>query len=473
MMRRICTRDALVGALVCFVLSNSESTSAFCYVPSRYQLIRGMDQQVHYSTATSASVDVVASDQDHNNRIEIKQQRKRRKLIKNSDAARQKRRMVMAPPKSLTRSPRGEATTTIFNRNHIKPALLTREEEQELSNEIRKFRKCVRVREEMVASRIKNNDEDQYAPSEMDWAKACGKPVDELRDILLYGQEARSRMVASNGGLVGSIAKRYFSSVKRANEANGGMGTILSYHDLIQEGNLGLMEAAERFDPERGFRFSTYATWWVRQRMLRAISDYSRTIRLPAHVHQMISKMRKTRKSMEQENGRQPSNLELAHHLGISVQKLEMYFGASRTVLSLESPIRASKKTTIEQTTTLGDFISSDSPTPNEDAESRCLREAILSVVGELPTNEKDVLLARFGLDDGAPKSIRETAERLGISRDRVRAFEARAINSLRHPHRNYKLKSYIAGVQDENREEKEIMNLSPEQIWSFESLSQ
>jgi RNA polymerase sigma factor (sigma-70 family) len=196
----------------------------------------------------------------------------------------QKRRIPR--PKSLTSSPKVEATTTFSRTTDNTPALLTKDEERDLTNQIRMLRTVVRIRDELVASQHAHDADWQttaWQPSEELWADACGMSVIELRRVMYEGQGARSHMVAANGGLVGSIAKRYLNSVTKANQSNGGMGTIISFHDLIQEGNLGLMEAAERFEPERGFRFSTYATWWVRQRMLRAISDYSRTIRLPAH----------------------------------------------------------------------------------------------------------------------------------------------------------------------------------------------
>jgi Sigma-70 region 2 len=196
----------------------------------------------------------------------------------------QKRRIPR--PKSLTSSPKVEATTTFSRTTDNTPALLTRDEERDLTNQIRMLRTVIRIRDELVASQHAQDADWQttaWQPTEEQWADACGMSVIELRRVMYEGQGARSHMVAANGGLVGSIAKRYLNSVTKANQANGGMGTIISFHDLIQEGNLGLMEAAERFEPERGFRFSTYATWWVRQRMLRAISDYSRTIRLPAH----------------------------------------------------------------------------------------------------------------------------------------------------------------------------------------------
>ena len=211
--------------------------------------------------------------------------RKRPKLNVNSGVSLHQKRRIPRP-KSLTSSPKVEATTTFSRTTNNTPALLTKDEERDLTNQIRMLRTVVRIRDELVASQHAQDEDWQttaWQPTEEHWALACGMSVPELRRVMHEGQGARSQMVAANGGLIGSIAKRYLNSVTKANQANGGMGTIISFHDLIQEGNLGLMEAAERFEPERGFRFSTYATWWVRQRMLRAISDYSRTIRLPAH----------------------------------------------------------------------------------------------------------------------------------------------------------------------------------------------
>jgi RNA polymerase primary sigma factor len=284
------------------------------------------------------------------------------------------------------------------------------------------------------------------------------------------GQEARTKLVDANGGLVNSIAKKHFYSVKQANQAGGGLGSILTLQDMIQEGNLGLMEAAERFEPERGNRFSTYATYWIRQRILRSISEYSRIIRLPAHVHQTVRKIHKAKKEMEKEIGRTPSLPELAHYLEMSVDKLRKYTDSSRTVLSLELPVDVCNYKG-EDKRTLGDRIASDSPTPEEDAQAESLRRDINDVVNELPERERDVLVARFGLDDGTPKTVEETSKRLSISRDRVRLIEARALNKLRHPQRNYKLKEYVGGsdpVMEDEREEDLQLQMSPERIWSF-----
>lgn len=261
------------GSLTFFLLAaswNLDNVSAFNSSPVKRSR-RG--QEVSYA-GVSSPIDIYASP-EVKIADDVKKQKRRKRL--NISKAGSVRRMPR--PKGMAKEPKVEATTTFSRTNKHTPALLNKDEERDLTNQIRMLRTVVRIRDELVAT----HEGDQWQPTEDMWAEACGMSVMELRRVMYDGQQARSKIVSANGGLVGSIAKRYFNAVTKANQANGGMGTILSFHDLIQEGNLGLMEAAERFEPERGFRFSTYATWWVRQRMLRAISDYSRTIRLPAH----------------------------------------------------------------------------------------------------------------------------------------------------------------------------------------------
>lgn len=181
-------------------------------------------------------------------------------------------------------------------------------------------------------------------------------------------------------------------------------------------------------------------------------------------VYSMLKKISKTRQDMQREIGREPSLPELAHSLEMSVEKLQMYTESSRNVVSLELPVNTG--TMKEDRRTLGDRIASDSPTPEEASLQDSLRRDIRAVVDELADRERDVLVARFGLEDGTPRNVEETSKRLGISRDRVRIIEARALNKLRHPQRNYKLKEYVGG-DSEDAEEPEL-NMSPERIWSF-----
>jgi RNA polymerase primary sigma factor len=257
-------------------------------------------------------------------------------------------------------------------------------------------------------------------------------------------------LVAANVGLVTSIAKKQYAALKRAMSSDaagtGSVGTILTLQDMVQEGNLGLMEAAERFEPERGFRFSTSATYWIRQRILRSVADSSRTIRLPAHVHSMMQRIRRAKIEIKSQNsGKQPTTEELAHHLDVSVEKIKLYEDSSRNVLSLEKPLRTASFR--EDTRTLGDTLASDAPTPEEDAEADHLRRTIRQVMDTaLADYERDVIAKRFGLEDGKPRTVQETADLLGMTPDRIRLVEARALNKLRHPQRNYKLKVYVNG---------------------------
>ena len=391
-------------------------------------------------------------------------------------------RRRMARAKGRGSKSRVESTTTFTRKRNNYPDPLSREEEYEATYKLRALRAAVRIRDQLVSSH--SEELSTWQPTEEEWAEACGMDVMQLRRTMQEGQKARTMLVSANGGLVNTIAQKYFNALRRGMQGTGSVGTILTYQDFVQEGNLGLMEAAERFDPERGFRFSTYASYWVRQRILQSISDYSRTIRLPAHgkdscleslgiissncfafvVHWMIRKINRAKVAIEQEIGRQPTQQELAQYLEISVEKLELYADSSRSVLSLEVPLRSGGYKN-DDTRTLGDFISSDAPTPVEDAETESLREDIREVVNELDERERDVLVARFGLDDGSPRSVAETSRDLGISRDRVRIIEARALNKLRNPQRSYKLKNYVAGTVEEHVEE---VNLSPERIWSI-----
>ncbi|OEU13518.1 Sigma2 domain of RNA polymerase sigma factor, partial [Fragilariopsis cylindrus CCMP1102] len=314
--------------------------------------------------------------------------------------------------------------------------LLTHDEEREITYSIRDLHKAVKIRDEL---------EDDEFPTEEDWAKACGLEVMVLRRIMSKGQEARTVLVSANAGLVTSIAKRHYHALKQATDAMGGVGTILTLQDMIQEGNFGLMKAAERFEPERGWRFSTYATYWIRQRILRSISDSSRVIRLPAHVTATLQKLNRARKEMAAEIGRVPSDPELAHYMKISVDKLRKINDKARSVVSLESPLRqgTNHKAEMDQRT-IGDFIASDAPTPEDDFQHRSLQRDIRAVINELAEREREVLILRFGLDNGESMSTSQTAMRLGITIDRVRYVEARALNKLRSPQRNYRLKDYL-----------------------------
>mmetsp|Transcript_17558 Transcript_17558/g.38372 ORF Transcript_17558/g.38372 Transcript_17558/m.38372 type:complete len:634 (+) Transcript_17558:250-2151(+) len=371
----------------------------------------------------------------------------------------------MTRPKSRI----GSSSTTLKKKGQLKKkkvasmptststsALLTRDEERQITYKIRDLRRVVRIRDELIEEKEEwsslhpSFDSDEYYedfPTEDDWARACDLEVSELLNVMDEGQEARSLLVSANAGLVTSIAKRHYHVLKQMTNAGGGVGTILTLQDMIQEGNLGLMKAAERFEPERGWRFSTYATYWIRQRILQSITDTSRVIRLPAHVTATLQKFNKARKEMAAEIGRMPSDAELAHYMEIPVDKLRKINEKSRSVVSLESPLRTGSNHKAEvDRRTIGDFIASDAPTPEEDAQQKSLQRDIRAVVNELADREREVLILRFGLDNGDPMSTSQTATQLGITTDRVRYIEARALNKLRSPQRNYRLKDYLAG---------------------------
>lgn len=246
----------------------------------------GACDALHVSTSPISAFpgSISLHDADYEKLVDEKIMVTTKKSTGKASRKRRPRKPRMLRPKSLTSSSaKLESPTTVSKKKKF-PDLLTREEEVILTNNLRTLRTVVRIRDELAADMTKNSGDDLHLnPSEAQWATACGLSVMQLRRIMFDGQEARSKLVAANGGLVTSIAKKHYFSLKRATEAGGGVGTILTLQDMIQEGNLGIMEAAERFEPERGFRFSTYATWWVRQRILRSISDSSRVIRLPAH----------------------------------------------------------------------------------------------------------------------------------------------------------------------------------------------
>jgi len=311
---------------------------------------------------------------------------------------------------------------------------LLRSEEVTFTENIKTMKTAVKLREGTLSTQ--------------QWAAACDLSVQELHRIVHDGQAARAAVVSANVGLVTKIAQRHHASLKIATEADHGVGTILSLQDMIQEGNMGLLEAAERFDPERGVRFSTYATFWIRQRILRSVSDTSRIIRLPAHVHSMLHKIGRARKEWTVAMGRPPTTAELAKVLSISEKKVKLYADSSRNVVSLERPVRTSASFK-EDTRTLGDVLASEAPSPQDNIEAASLRDDIRSLMKtELSKAERAVITSKFGLNDGKSRNNTQIAELLGISKDRVRLLEAKALNKLRHPNKNYKLKDYVVGLE-------------------------
>jgi RNA polymerase primary sigma factor len=262
------------------------------------------------------------------------------------------------------------------------------------------------------------------AQTELARGKVRPKRVRELRLLIEDGWEARERLIRANARLVISVAKKY-------------IGHGVPFLDLIQEGNIGLMRAAKKFDYSRGFKFSTYATWWIRQAVTRALSDQGRTIRVPVHMGDQISRMRRTQHQLQQQLGRAPTTEELAEAMDVPPSKVEQMADYARTPVSLETPIGE------DEEEVLGDFIDSGAPNPEESALESLMGENLNELLDTLPPRELRVLQMRFGLLDGTPMTLNEVGRRMGITRERARQLESQALHRLRSPETREKLNAY------------------------------
>ncbi len=321
-----------------------------------------------------------------------------------------------------------------------KVPLLTAEEEVELAMKMETGAVADKILEaddpglyELIASKkaVKPDKEQEkllkqlgIKADDIKLVKGCTK--EELQDLSAAGEAAKNKLAEANLRLVVSIAKRY-------------VGRGMLFLDLIQEGNLGLIKAVEKFDFKKGFKFSTYATWWIRQAITRAIADQARTIRIPVHMVETINKLVRVSRQLLQRLGREPSPEEIAQEMDIPVERVREIIKISQEPVSLETPIGE------EEDSHLGDFIQDENvPVPAEAAAFTLLKEQLQEVLGTLTEREQKVLRLRFGLDDGRARTLEEVGREFNVTRERIRQIEAKALRKLRHPSRSRKLKDYL-----------------------------
>ena len=270
-------------------------------------------------------------------------------------------------------------------------------------------------------------EEGRMAQEEMDESTSLSlDDMDHLDIIIERGEGARAHLIKANTRLVVSIAKRY-------------LGQGVPFLDLIQEGNLGLIKAVEKFDYRRGHRFSTYATWWIRQAITRALADQGRVIRLPVHLSDRIRKVYQIAQQLEQDWGRQPTPEEIARELSLPPQKVQWMLKVSQRPLSLEKPVGE------EEDSELGSFIPDDeAPTPSDTAYHRMLQDKLDDILTSLTPREARILRLRFGLHDGRSYTLEEVGQKFGLTRERIRQIEHEALDRLRHPSRSRQLRDYL-----------------------------
>ena len=328
------------------------------------------------------------------------------------------------------KTPRGAAAddpVKWYLRNIGTQRLLTPEEVTALARRIQQMLQWRALREEMD-SRMERAVTDDEIASHIGLAGGG----EEYRNELKYMQDAKQLVISANLRLVVSIAKKY-------------MNQGLTLQDLIQEGSMGLIKAAEKFDPERGFRLSTYATWWIRQAITRSIADHSRTIRLPVHMHDAINQQRRARHELQTRLGHPPSDEEVAAHLGLSVEKVQFADRTSSvTTVSMEAGI-SSKKKSDASGTTLQALISDKKPQPSHNTERAMMRDDLNRILDKtLTKRESDVLRLRFGLEDGRTRTLAEIGDTMSVTRERIRQIETRALEKLRSPDASHVLKEYL-----------------------------
>jgi RNA polymerase primary sigma factor len=328
----------------------------------------------------------------------------RQEKAKEAPEAKQPRERALSGGGGLRDIPATDITSLYFHEMGRVP-LLTVEEEVELARRWRRGRQAEK--------RLSRNGHDK-------------KERARLRRQIKAGYAARDHLIMANTRLVISIAKRY-------------RGQGVPFQDLIQEGNLGLMRAADKFDPDRGYKFSTYATWWIRQAVTRALADQGRTIRLPVHMGEWIRKLNRTAYLMEQDRGRPPSPEEIADEIGLKPRKVRWMLKVARRPLSLQKPVGE------EKDSELGSFIEDEeTPPPSEAAEQAILRTTLEELLDTLRPREARILRMRFGLQNGYRYTLEEVGEKFGLTRERIRQIEKQALRRLRHPRRSRRLRDYL-----------------------------
>jgi len=297
-------------------------------------------------------------------------------------------------------------TISLYLKEMARVPLLTTEQETTLARQLEEGRKAEKVLRKTPRG---------------------SKQEGELRQIIRKGQRSREHLIQANTRLVVSIAKKY-------------MGQGVPFSDLIQEGNLGLMKAVEKFDYRRGYKFSTYATWWIRQAITRALADQGRTIRVPVHMSDRIRKLHQISRQLEQAWGRKPTPEELAFELELEPAKVRWMLRVSRHPVSLERPVGE------EEDSELGNFIEDeDAPTPPDAAHHHLLQEKLEDVLSTLTPREARILRLRFGLQNGRSYTLEEVGKKFGLTRERIRQIEGQALRKLRHPRRSRQLRDYLA----------------------------
>jgi RNA polymerase primary sigma factor len=303
-------------------------------------------------------------------------------------------------------SPESPDPIRLYLRDMSRTPLLSQEEEESLARRM--------TLGQEAQERLQSAD-DSLSDDERDLLKR------QLRD----GDIARDHLIRANTRLVIQIAKRY-------------RGWGIAFSDLIQEGNLGLMRATDKFDYKRGNRFSTYATWWIRQAITRALSEQARTIRLPVHVNEEVRKLRTTEEGLADKLGQQPDDEEIAAELGTTVARVRWLQRVSKRTVSLEAPIGE------EGDSNLGDFvIDEDTASPTDKASQTMLKQEVHKLLDSLKPREAEIIRLRFGFEDGRSYTLKEVGEKLGITRERVRQIESKALRRLRHPYRSQKIRDF------------------------------